>query len=153
MHSFTIYISHHQFQAADAPLEGSTTKYLPLDDAEENQPGAVPSPPPAIPLPPPLPLRDEGSGNETENEDSGDDETPARKDPNYVTLQHQVETATGATAIEPKIKSKIFKHKREHKKEDVEYVKISGPKTKAFSTPAQQGSRLGDNAAIIVYYM
>ncbi len=132
MHSFSIS------KAADAPLEGSTTKYLPLDDAEENQPGAVPSPPPAISLPPSLPLRDEGSGNETETEDSGDDETPARKDPNYVRLQHPVETATGATAVKPKPKSKLFKHKREKKKE-VEYVKISETKTKAFSTPAQQG--------------
>ncbi len=131
-------------QASEALLEGSTTKYLPLDDGNENQAESDPLPPPATPLQ--AALRDASSGHETDTEDSGDDDddVPARKDPNYVRLQLQDEPIAGAAAVKPKSKSKfkLFKSKKEQKEsDDVTYVQVSASRPKHHSAPLQQGTQ------------
>lgn len=133
-------------QAAKDAMEGSTTKYLPMDDGDETQeksdalpPSAAPLQEGAVPLPPSLPLRNESSGHETDTEDS-DSDTVARRDPNYVPLQHHEEPIAGASAVKPKRKSKfkLFKGKKES--DDVTYVEVSDPKPKHHrSAPVQQG--------------
>ncbi len=127
-------------------MVGSTTKYLPVDDGDENQAevNALPlpaAPQGAVPLPPSLSLRDEGSGHETETEDSGsDNDTRAKRDPNYISLQLHDKPFAKAAAVKSKPKkSKLFKGKKDNKSDDVTYVQISGAKPKHHSAPVQQG--------------
>ena len=108
-------------QKDDQSLEGSTTKYLPLDD-DSKEPS---------PVPPPLTVRDPGSGSDTDTEASGDEIVPKqkRKEPKYVKVEHLDDMLQQAGARpKPRLRGK----KSSGGDDGVTYVKISEVKTKAY---------------------